>query len=241
MRFLATALLTLIANAALTAQEAPTPRTPTKEECVQLHKDLVEMHRLDQLHRTALSWGTTDPKELARLKALDDDAHMEEAKRRWREGVRLPKKQADELMAKQNIIDAANFHKLIGWVRTYGFPDPERLSIDAPSPIGVLIHADTALYDSVAKLLRAEAKAGRMNARAFAALSDRKAQHAGGVQLYGMCQRFDPKSNQILPPEIEDIDKTNRARAELGMKPLKDYLILKPKPKKQRAAVERKL
>lgn len=228
MRFLATALSTLLPCALLTAQQ-PSPRTPNSEELAALQTGLAEMGRLDQLHRTPVSWGTTDPKELARLKALDDEAQMEETKRRWREGVSLPKEQAAELMAKQRILDQANFDKLIGWVRTYGYPDPERLGIDAPTPVVVLVHADTKWFASVAKLLHAEAKAGRMPGKEYAALSDRKAQHDGKMQLYGTCHRFDPKLNEILPPEIADIEKTNQARAKLGIPPLTEYLIVKPK------------
>jgi hypothetical protein len=242
MRMLATALLTLLLSAALTAQNAAprATRTPTPQELKTLRTELIEMNRLDQLHRKAVSWGTTDPKELARLDALDDEANMAETKRRWREGVKLPKAVADELMAKQRKLDKANLDQLIEWTSTFGYPDPERLGIDAPTPVGVLLHAQTEWFEPLAELLHAEAKAGRMNAKEFAAVSDRKAQHAGRMQLYGMCQRFDATSNSILPPEIEDIDKTNAARAELGLPPLERYLIVAPKrPQEKPAAPHR--
>ncbi|MFK7739958.1 MAG: hypothetical protein AB8H80_06505 [Planctomycetota bacterium] len=234
MKNLATALFALLPLATTLAQDAPTappqePQTPTAAEREQLRVELVEMARLDQLHRTPVSWGTTDPKELARLEALDDDAQLEETKRRWRERVRLPKSQEDELMAKQRLLDKANFDKLIGWIRSYGYPDPKRLGIDAPPPVVVLIHADLEWFAPVRDVLLAEAKAGRLNPKKFAAVSDRKAQHAGGRQLYGMCRRFDSKRNVVLPPEIEDIDATNRARAALGLEPLTEYLIVPAK------------
>jgi len=217
------------------AQEAQpaSPKPPTKKQLVALQAALVEMDRTDQLHRTAVSWGTTDPKELARLEALDDAAHLEEAKRRWREGVRLPKEVERQLMARQRVLDQANFEQLIRWVKAYGYPDPERLGIEAPSPVAVLIHADNEWFAPVKQLLREEARQGRMNAKEFAAVSDRKAQHAGQRQLYGTCRRFDPKTNQVLPPEIEDIEQSNRARKEIGLPPLEEYRIVPPKRKGQ--------
>lgn len=221
------AAIALSCSCLLAQQAEPSvPQVPTNKQLEELRVGLIEMNRTDQLHRTKVSWGTTDPKELARLQALDDEAHMEEAKRRWRKGIKLPKEVERELMAKQHVLDKANFERLVGWVKAYGYPDPERLGIEAPTPIAVLIHADNEWFESVAKLLREEARRGRMPAKEFAALSDRKAQHAGRRQLYGMCRRFDPKTNKILPPEIEDIAKTNQARKQIGLQPLKDYLIV---------------
>ncbi len=228
-----TAAAALTCSCLIAQQSKPSmPKTPTKQQLEELRTGLVEMNRTDQLHRTKVSWGTTDPKELARLKALDDDAHLEEAKRRWREGIKLPKEVEQDLMAKQRVLDEANFQRLEGWVKAYGYPDPERLGLDAPSPIAVLIHADNEWFDSVASLLREEARRGRMPAKEYAAVSDRKAQHAGRRQLYGMCRRFDPKTNKVLPPEIEDIEKTNKARKEIGLPPLEEYRIV---PDKKRA------
>ncbi|MCR9247360.1 MAG: hypothetical protein NXI31_20200 [bacterium] len=214
------------AAAANRAADAPAVRQPSLIERAELAAGLREMMRLDQLHRTPVSWGTTDPKELARLEALDDAAHLAEAKRRWREGIELPKAQRGALMAKQGVLDRENFDHLMRWVRAFGYPDPDRLELDAPSPLPVLIHARLEQFDAVRSVLEVEAKAGRMPAKEFAALSDRKAQHAGRRQLYGTCHRFDPKSGKVLPPEIEDLAKTNAARTALGLPPLEKYLIV---------------
>lgn len=231
MIVLATALL--FASASMSAQ-VDTPSTPTRavetpdsQQRGDLTNGLREMMRLDQLHRTAVSWGTTDPEELARLAALDDEAHLAEAKRRWAAGIRLPKEQEAELMRKQGLLDKANFDRLIGWTRRFGYPDPHRLGLDAPSPVPVFIHARLEWIGPVMDLLEAEAVAGRMPGKEFAALYDRKQQHAGRLQLYGTCRAFDRKTGQVLPPEIEDIDATNRARSALGLPPLAEYRLAK--------------
>lgn len=194
----------------------------------ELSAELTEMMRLDQLHRTPVSWGTTDPEELARLEALDDEAHMEEAKRRWREKIRLPKQLEAELMAKQDVLDRANVTRLAELIQRYGYPDPERLGLDAPDPVPVLIHAKLEDYAQLESTLQVEVKAGRMPAKPYAALTDRKLQHGGKLQIYGTSRAFDPKTNEFLPPEIADIEFTNRARAEIGLPPLKEYRLAAP-------------
>ena len=132
-------------------------------------------------------------------------------------------------MAKQSILDRANFDHLMNWIRTFGYPDPERLGLDAPSPVPVLIHARLEWFEANRQLLQTEAMAGRMPAKEYAALSDRKAQHAGRRQLYGTCRRFDPKTNTVLPPEIVSIERTNTARAALGLEPVAEYRIVRAK------------
>lgn len=198
------------------------------EAKLKLAAELKEMMRLDQLYRTPVSWGTVDKEELARLEALDDDAQMEETKRRWREGIRLPKELADELMAKQNKLDSANVARMAELIEQYGYPDPELLGIDAPNPVPVLIHAQLEDYAKLEGALRTEVMAGRMPPRPYAALTDRKLQHSGKVQIYGTSSAFDAATNTVLPPEIVSIEATNRARAEIGLPPLEEYRLAKP-------------
>ena len=194
-----------------------------------LARELTEMMRLDQLHRVAISWGTTDPQELACLKALDDDAHMIEIQRRWKAGVSLPEKLKAELFAKQTILDRALFARLVEIIKVQGYPDPKRLSIDAPSPVPILIHADLAEFGKHQDLFLREVMAGNMPPKEYAALTDRKRQHAGEQQLYGTCSAFSRELNKVLAPDILDIEVTNRARAKIGLEPLKEYRIVKPK------------
>ncbi|MEM9379571.1 MAG: DUF6624 domain-containing protein [Planctomycetota bacterium] len=213
-------------------------REPWSEEALDaLIVELKEMMRLDQLHRTAVSWGTTDPEELARLEALDDEAHLAEWARRHREGIRLPKAEADELMRKQGILDAKNLTRLSAIIRKHGYPSPEKLEIDAPDPLPVLIHASLEGYDAIADDLLVEALAGRLHAKKYASLSDRKRQHRGQLQLYGTCRAMDVTSGKVLAPEIESIEATNDARAALGLPPLTEYRIA---PKRASSSTDEK-
>ena len=201
--------------------------TLSAEALAHLEFELTEIMRLDQIHRTPVSWGTTDPEELERLEALEDDAHLAEWARRNREGICLPEAQEKELMRRQGVLDAANLVRLVTLMETYGYPNPERFGIEAPDPLPILIHATPEGYDAVAAQLLEEARAGHFRARSYAALFDRKRQHRGEMQLYGTCCMMDRATGKVLPPEIVSLEATNRARAEIGLDPLTDYTIQK--------------
>lgn len=221
----------LVAAPAALAVQTQTDSAPPKtveiapRELKALADELKEMGRLDQLHRSAVQWGTTDPEELARLDALDDDATMKEWVRRTREGIELPKEVRDELMAKQNKLDKANVERLAELIRSYGYPDADRFSVEFPDVAPILIHAQLEDYVPLQPLLLQEAKAGRMNAKTYAAVYDRKQQHAGNVQLYGTGFAIDIETGKELAPLIENIEATNRARKEIGLEPLESYRI----------------
>ncbi len=179
----------------------------------------------DQRYRTAISWGTTDPDELARLEALDDDAHMAEYIRRNREGIRLDPEVEKELWEKQNKIDRANTIELMELIEHYGWPTEETAGEDFPSPTPVLIHMPMEDIDKVLPVLKEEVLEGRMDPNPYAMIYDRKQQHDGQPQLYGKTQAYDASTQSVLPPAVVDIDQTNAARAEIGLAPLEEYRI----------------
>lgn len=179
----------------------------------------------DQLYRSMISWGTTDPEELARLDALDDDANMAEYIRRNQEGVSLEPELEKELWKKQTKIDQQNTKRLMELVEQYGWATVETAGEDFPNPVPVLIHMTMEDAEWVLPKLRVEVLAERMEPGPYAMIYDRKQQHDKKPQLYGKSQAFDSKTRTILPAAIVDIDETNRARAEIGMEPLIEYRI----------------
>ena len=186
---------------------------------------LEEINESDQLYRTAISWWTTDPDELARLEALDDEASMAEWGRRNAEGIRLDPDIEKELWTKQIAIDRANTKRLMELIDRYGWPTIQSAGEGFPSPVPVLIHMQMDDAEWVLPRLREEVLAGRMEPGPYAMIYDRKQQHDGKPQLYGMTQAFDSETRTILPPAIVDLDATNAARAEIGMEPLTEFRI----------------
>ena len=194
-------------------------------ESLTYRESLEAIMESDQLYRNAISWGTTDPDELAQLNALDDEAHMAEWGRRNAEGISLEPELKKELWEKQIAIDRANTHEFMRLVGQYGWPTDESAGAGFPSPVPVLIHMQMDDAEWVLPKLRDEVLAGRMEPGPYAMIYDRKQQHDGKPQLYGKTQAFDAKTRTILAPAIVNIDATNRARAEIGMEPLTEYRI----------------
>lgn len=191
----------------------------------QYHAALDAIMESDQRYRNAISWGTTDPDELARLEALDDEANMAEYVRRNKEGIELDPEVEQALWDKQIPIDQANTKELMRLIDTYGWPTVETAGEGFESPVPVLIHMKMEDMEWVLPKLRKEVIAGRMEPGPYAMIYDRKQQHDEKPQLYGKMQAFDSKTMSVLPPAIVDIDETNRARAEIGMEPLTEYRI----------------
>jgi len=180
----------------------------------------------DQRHRTAISWGTTDPDELARLNALDDDAHMAEWARRNAEGIALEPDEEKRLWALQNELDFMNTRILMNLVERFGWPSEAMLAQGTPNPTPVLIHMRPGDAEWVLPVLKREALSGRMPPKTYAMIFDRKRQHAGEPQLYGTIQMFDRATNSVVPAEIVDIEATNAARAEIGLGPLTEFRLV---------------
>lgn len=179
----------------------------------------------DQQYRDILAWETSDPDELARLKALPDDEQMAEMMRRRKEKISLDPEMKKKLWDKQIAIDRANTKELMGWVQACGWPSEVLLGEGTPSMVPVLIHMQMDDAEWVLPVLRDEVLAGRMEPSPYAMIYDRKQQHEGQPQLYGMTQAFDAKTRTVLAPAIVSLEETNAARAEIGMEPIEDYRI----------------
>lgn len=186
---------------------------------------ILEMLRTDQLHRSAVDWGTTDRAEIERLSSLPDDEQMAEQARRIREGVRLDAELENELRERQGAIDRANVNELMSWVRACGWPTEELRGEDVPSVVPILIHMPMDQAAWALPVLKEEVLAGRMPAKPYATIHDRKQQHDGKPQIYGMVRAFDAQTRTVLPPAIVDLDATNRARAEIGLDPIGEHRI----------------
>ena len=200
------------------------PAKLTSAQQTEYRMALESMMESDQRHRTALSWGTTDPEELARLEALPDEEVLAEMSRRSQAGIELPADVRADLSARQSQLDAANTQELVGYVERFGWPTEDRVG-PYTDPTAILIHMPMDDVGAVLPLLEREVRAGRLEAKRYAAIYDRKRQHDDQPQLYGACRAFDTATGSVLAPAIVDIDQTNAARADIGLEPLTEYRI----------------
>lgn len=199
---------------------------PTELDRARYREAVEQIAADDQKHRTAISWGTTDPDELARLEALDDEAHMAEWARRNAEGVKLDPDVQARLWERQIELDRHNTRILANLVERFGWPSEDLLGPGTPDMTPVLIHMQPEDVGWVLPLLKREALAQRMDPKQYAMIFDRKRQHDGRPPLYGTVQMFDRATNSVLPPDVVDIDETNAARAEIGLGPLDEYRLV---------------
>lgn len=228
------AAIALIAAFSVADVNAPTPAITTigvvRVEPTQIDREryratLEQITIDDQKYRTMISWGTTDPNELARLEALDDEAHMAEWAKRNAEGVTLAPEEDQRLRAMQSELDFYITRVLMSLVERFGWPSDAMLGEGTPDMTPVLIHMHMNDAEWALPILKREALAGRMAPKKYAMIFDRKLQHDGQPQLYGTAQAYDRATNSILPPKVVDIDETNAARAKIGLEPLEEFTI----------------
>jgi hypothetical protein len=232
--FLATchAILTLSsANGQETTPDAlrhqpsvPGELTEHEQELLALRIDLILQK--DQQFRSYLSFGTMNEEEIKRVNRLDAQGQLQAMADKKSELSSEIKALLNQLQKKNDIENYAEFYDI---VRTYGYPSPERLGRSEDRLFVLLLHPPVeqrqinAHTRELCKLLLPEVKAGRMEPKSYALFVDNmRGKIQRRPQLYGTNQQFDQATGTILPPQIEDVQKSNRARREIGLPELKE-------------------
>ncbi len=133
----------------------------------------------------------------------------------------LTKKQEDSLWDIQNGMDLKNTNRLYEITQEYGWLNETQLD-SVIDPMLFLFHTPKETIEKMQTLLFEEVQAKRMESNKFAMYVDNMRKKAYGKnQLYGTGDEFDPKTNSIVPPFIENIDSTNIERKKIGLPELK--------------------
>jgi len=190
----------------------------------------------DQKYRNYIANKTLDDQIIAKIDSVFDKHGMQEGlSYRSSLNLSLDKQVSDSLWQLQHQLDFENHLLLRGMLNTYGYLPKSILKEKHYIQVLLLLHPpkdwDVRLYQKTySKLFLHEIKLGRMPAKDFANFYDNmQAKILREPQLYGTNQQFDPKSKMLLPPMIENIKETNKARKEIGLPPLKqgEYRIFK--------------
>jgi len=192
-----------------------------------LLKDRISrIHEKDQQFRSYLSFHTTDEQKITELEKLDVAGQLAAMTQNKNA---LPDEVNTLLQNLQRKNDKENMGEFLSIVKEYGYPSKERLGVESDLLFVLLLHPPVELEEveahtkSLCELLLPEVKAGRMKARLYASFVDNM---SGKIlrlpQVYGTNQQFDRASGKILPPQIENLEKANKARREIGMPELKD-------------------
>ncbi|MEN0049303.1 MAG: hypothetical protein AAF806_19745 [Bacteroidota bacterium] len=204
-------------------------KTISPSEKAMIEKIFQEISRTDQLYRNPLSKGTTDEKIITQIDSVFDNEGIEAGLSYEKSlNLSLPKAIEDSLWGLQHIIDLQNHLTIKGLWNTYGYIPKEVVEEKNYVQILLLVHPpkdwDIPTYlEEYAAFLLEEVKAERMPAKVYAQFVDNiKGKILREPQLYGTNQRFDAKTNAVLPPDIKNLEESNAARQAIGLPLLKE-------------------
>lgn len=124
----------------------------------------------------------------------------------------------------QQETDERNIARLIEVIEEHGWPGSSMVgNRGAAGAFLVLQHADYAYQKKYLPLAREAVAAGEMQPQLLPLLEDRVLMREGRKQIYGSQLHRGPEGGYELWP-IEDEASVDERRAEVGLKPLADYL-----------------
>ena len=230
LTILFTCLLSFLALVSHSIAQQSIPKKDINEaEKALIQQIFNEIDISDQLYRGPLAKGTLDKKIIQQIDSVFDNEGIHAGiKYRRSLNLSIPKVVKDSLWNLQAAIDLRNHLMMRGIWETYGFIPKDLIEENQDVQVVVLFHPprdwDMRTYlREYSALLVKEVKAGRMPARTYALFYDNiKGKILKEPQLYGTNQRYSTKKQKVLPPLIDNIEKTNAARLEIGLMPLKE-------------------
>jgi hypothetical protein len=135
----------------------------------------------------------------------------------------------DSIDKLQERLDSINLVKLENIVTKYGWPKSSEVGggMTVAIPFFIIQHTkDLAVQKKYLPIIEGMVKINEADPASFAYLSDRILASEGKKQLYGtqVQQNKENGKNEVCP--IEDEENVDKRRADFGMGPLKDYLIM---------------
>jgi hypothetical protein len=220
MRIIGLILLVSVFTVACSNQEKEIKKQEwTNEMKIQLISEFSEMEKLDQLNRSFLQVGTLNQRLIDSVSNLSNQEYFTFLSSHESE---LSKDQQDSLWSIQNEIDLKNTNRLYSIIEKYGWPSTTKLD-SIVSPMIFLFHTPLETINKMQDILFNEVKENRMEPIKYATYVDNMRKKAFGKnQLYGTGDEFDPNTNSIVPPFIENIDSTNMERIKIGLPELKE-------------------
>jgi hypothetical protein len=121
--------------------------------------------------------------------------------------------------------DSINLIKVKKILNEEGWLGPDIIGEDGNTTLFLVIqHADTEAQIKYLPMLREAVKNGNAKARHLAMLEDRILIFQGEKQIYGSQIEMDYKTKEYILSPMIDPDNVDQRRAEVGLKPIAEYL-----------------
>lgn len=220
------------------SQTVSLKKSTNESEIDFIAKTFKEISVSDQLYRNPLAKGTLDKAIINKIDSVYDSEGIQAGIVYEQSlNLKLPEALEDSLWQLQHAIDFRNHMFLRGIFEKYGWIAKEVVEEKNYVQILMLMHPPKdwnipQYLEDYSNLLIDEVRAGRMPAKTYAMFYDNiKGKILREPQLYGTNQQFDAKTKKVMPPGIEDIEKSNEARAAIGLPALKkgEYRIVEGK------------
>lgn len=146
--------------------------------------------------------------------------------------------QLDSLSRLMTVQDSLNVLRVTTIIDSLGWPDAEVIGPDGSRTLWlVLQHAALAIQEEYLPEMRLAVEEGKASATDLAYLEDRIDMRRGLPQVYGTQIRIDNGSATLWP--LKDETTVDARRAQVGLGPLRDYLLQfgiqwEPKPARPR-------
>ena len=218
---IAVAIAFLVSFITTCASAQPATHMPlTKALKDSLRQEIETMVANDQRYRWILMFAETDERKLADLKKLPQNEQSKRIKDVLDHKIRLSARVNDSLGQLQDAIDSANFTEVCGIIYKYGYP---KKYVDVAKVSVLLMHANPRWMTSdIFKTLKEEVINGNMPAFEYATIYDRTQLGLKLPELYYVMEHYDAKTGTSAIGKPLDIDATNKAREEIGLKRIKD-------------------
>lgn len=170
----------------------------------ELQKQLIEMGKEDQKHRTELM------ELLEKVNGPDKDKLM-------------PRYM--QLVDAQDAIDKKLLQQLESIIAQHGWPTISLVGKEASGVAFLIIqHADLEYQKKYLPLLKEAADKNEARKLEVAMLEDRILMREGKKQIYGSQLRSNPDTGKLELYPIEDEENVDKRRASVGLMPMKDYM-----------------
>ncbi|WP_456427534.1 DUF6624 domain-containing protein [Rhodocaloribacter sp.] len=126
-------------------------------------------------------------------------------------------------VARQDSVDEANQACLEGIIQRYGWPTGEMVGQDGVNAVFLIVqHGDLGFQKAMLPHVRKAFEAGELAGQDWALLTDRVLRKEGLPQRYGT--QVEVVDGKVIVEPLENEEKVDAWRAELGLPPLADYI-----------------